>query len=434
MNDNWLQHNNLLIKYLERLSTNPYIEELREYYDNLKIKRFLRNFNTEYTKWLVNLISSNIITNEFVDKINNLFDSEVLLGVFKTYIVENYKTQDKLMDFFTNKSDVDLIFRKIKNTLPETEFNPTKLKFVTTTAIAWIVNPKEEININFKEIYNKINIDDDVLLVKKASIYKEEYIGKIVGCKTGGEKIKGYFKKKNLGDFYNCTTANVLISQIKSVNVKIFNNGKLQMTGISKPSDGEKAVDYICNMINNLTSNKHNIITNKTNYKVSRFSYKTVMINTCYELGICINREILYNILSKQYKLNTIYDADGYPGVRVEYYYNTLTTNTQFEGICNCSQKCRGKGVGEGDNNCRKISIAIFQSGSTIIAGGCNCITPIERTYTFINNIIKTIINSIKKNDTEANKLKRHRARVVFIDKNKIINNKYLNKILEFNV
>jgi len=224
----------------------------------------------------------------------------------------------------------------------------------------------------------------------------------------------------------------VFISQIKSVNVKIFNNGKLQMTGIPKPSDGKKAVDYICNMINTLTDKNVTIITNKKNYKVARFSYKTVMINTCYELGVCINREVLYNILSKRYNLNTIYDADGYPGVRVEYYYNTLTTNTQFEGICKCTSKCRGKGVGEGDTHCRKISIAIFQSGSTIIAGGCNSIDPINKTYEFINNIINTILGEVKKNDTVANILKKKRANQVYLNKSTIINNEYFDDILKF--
>ena len=434
MNDNWLQHQNLLEKYLDILESNPYISELKEDYDTLKIKRFLRNFNPQYTQWLVNLITVNTITGKFVNNINNVFDSSLLLNMFTDYMTTNYKSLEDLSRFFKNRNcDIDSIFRDLKKTLPEIAFNPTKLKYVTTTAIAWIVNSSEGVNINFKEIYNKIAINDDVVLIEKAPIYKSKYVGTIVGCKTGGEKIKGHFKKKNLGDFYNCTTVNVLISQIKSVNVKIFNNGKLQMTGISKPVDGKRAVDYICNMINDLTDNDINIITNKKKYKVFRFSYKTVMINTCYELGVCINREVLYNILSNRYNLNTIYDADGYPGVRVEYYYNTLTTNTQFEGICKCTAKCRGKGVGEGDNNCRKISIAIFQSGSTIIAGGCNSIDPINKTYEFINDIIKTVLCDIKKNDTDANRLKKERANIVFIDKDTIINNEYFTKILKLN-
>ena len=432
MNDNWLQHKKLLEKYLESLSQNPYIYELKNDYDKLKRQRFLRHFNDPHISWLDDIIGEQIITNHQISSINNLFDNRELLDIFTTHIVNNCKTKGDIINLFTNKDfNINKMYTFLKGQIPEIEFNPTKLKFVTTTAIAWIVNPADNVIIDFKKIYNALDIDleDDILLVKKAPIYKDTYIGEIVGCKTGGEKVKGFFKKKNLGDFYNCTTVNVLLSQIKSVNVKIFNNGKLQMTGISKPADGERAVKYICNVINKLKS--HKIITNKDDYTVSNFSYKTVMINTCYELGICINRETLYNILSNRYNLNTIYDADGYPGVRVEYYYNSLTSNTEFEGLCKCTNKCRGKGIGVGENNCRKISIAIFQSGSAIIAGGCNAIEPIYQTYNFINNLIKNIIREIKKNESEASRLKKQRANNIHLEKKIIINGEYLDKLIK---
>ena len=169
MNDNWLQHKNLLDKYLDILSSNPYINELKEDYDKLKIKRFLRHFNQEHTNWLVNLMSINTITDKYVTDINNFFDSKQLLNIFTNYITNNYTSMADLSKFFINKDNsMNEIFRNIKHTLPEFEFNPTKLKFVTTTAIAWIVNSNEDVHINFKEIYNKIKIADDILLVKKA--------------------------------------------------------------------------------------------------------------------------------------------------------------------------------------------------------------------------------------------------------------------------
>tara|TARA_B110000908_G_scaffold128768_1_gene151239 strand:- start:2583 stop:3881 length:1299 start_codon:yes stop_codon:yes gene_type:complete len=430
MNDNWLQHKNVDI-YLDSLESNPYISELRHDYDSLKQSRLVRYFDTPHTNWLTETIRTNHITKTQISEINHLFDSDVLLKIFTDYLTTLCKSKASISAFFSNKiALLNSIYTKLKLTAPVIPFAPTPLKFVTTTAIAWIVDPAHNINIDFKKIYTVAEISDDIMLIHSAAIYKPQYLGQIVGCKTGGEITKGFFKKKNLGDFYNCTTVNIMISQIKSVNIKIFNNGKLQMTGISKPSDGERAVKYLCKAINNMQS--HKIITNNDAYIVAPFSYKTVMINTCYELGICINREALYTILTKRYKLNTIYDADGYPGVRVEYYYNTLTTNTEFEGLCKCTERCRGKGVGEGDKNCRKISIAIFQSGSTIIAGGCNSVEPIYITYNFINNVIKTIIGEVKKRQTKANKLKKERATTIFLKIETIINNEYMLPLLEF--
>ena len=429
MEDNWSQYGQLVEKYLSILSTNPYINELRDNYEKKKIDRILVNFNDIYKDWFNQLVQSDILNKRSIHTINNYFNNRIMIQKFAEYITNNYKTKEQLYEL---EGNLEYIYREVKNTVPKSIFSPSKLKFVTTTAIAWITNPKDKIIIDFKEIYNKFNIDKkDILLHKKGNIYHDKWIGKIVGCKTGGEEIKGHFKKENLGDFYNCATVNVLISCIKTANIKIFNNGKLQMTGIAKPSDGEKAVNYICNLINTMTKQGARIITNKKDYKVSLVSYKTVMINTCYELGISINREILYNIISKRYKLNTIYDADGYPGVRVEYYYNTLTTNTEFEGRCSCTERCKGKGIGEGDRNCRKISIAIFQSGSTIIAGGCNSIKPIYDTYNFINNIISEIMGEIKKTETKANILKRKRATIMFIDKKSVINKNIYQKYLK---
>ena len=423
MDENWFQYKNLFEKYINILKSNPYIDELKEDYERLKLDRFCKYFNETYRGWLVEFITDDIISPGLINIINEHFDTNILLNSFTKKIVTDFKSKLELQKFFLNKNiNILDISNNIKAILPKLKFNPSKLKFVTTTAIAWIVNPKDNINIDFKEIYNTFIIEEDVLLIKSDNIYKEKFIGSIVGCKTGGEKIKGHFKKTNMGDFYNCTTVNVLLSSIKSANVKIFNNGKLQMTGISKPSDGERAVQYICNMINKLTKNNVRIITNKENYMVSKFSYKTVMINTCYELGTCINRECLYNIVSKKYNLNTIYDADGYPGVRVEYYYNTKNTKTYEEGRCTCKTKCKGRGTGMGHGECRKISIAIFQSGSAIIAGGCNSVEPIYITYNFINKIIGDILPDVKKNDTESNKLRRERATQVYLNKKSIVN------------
>ena len=68
--------------------------------------------------------------------------------------------------------------------------------------------------------------------------------------------------------------------------------------------------------------------------KLTMKTYNTVMINTCYELGIGINRDILYDIIIKRYGLSTIYESDGYPGVRIQYFYNENNIGTEHEGKC----------------------------------------------------------------------------------------------------
>ena len=75
------------------------------------------------------------------------------------------------------------------------------------------------------------------------------------------------------------------------------------------------------------------------------------MINSCYDIGFSIDRESLYNIILNRYKLNTIFDSEGYPGVRIEYYYNSISTGKKTEGKCTCPTKCKGKGTGIGEGS-----------------------------------------------------------------------------------
>ena len=175
-----------------------------------------------------------------------------------------------------------------------------------------------------------------------------------------------------------------------------------------------------------------NLVTNKK--RICLKSYKTVMFNTCYEIGHNIERETLYRIILKRYKLNTIFDSEGYPGVRIEYYYNTNNMGTKNQGKCICSSKCTGKGknaTGDGEGKCRKISIAIFQSGSTIIAGGCKNAEPIYTAYNFINNILKDILPEVAKPDNSSKKMKKKNLKIKYIERGKITNSEIYEKVMK---
>ena len=61
MEDNWSQYGQLVEKYLSILSTNPYINELRDNYEKKKIDRILVNFNDIYKDWFNQLVQSDIL-------------------------------------------------------------------------------------------------------------------------------------------------------------------------------------------------------------------------------------------------------------------------------------------------------------------------------------------------------------------------------------
>ena len=54
-------------------------------------------------------------------------------------------------------------------------------------------------------------------------------------------------------------------------------------------------------------------------------------------------------------------------------------------GICNCDEICTGKGL---NGSCKKITIAVFNSGKIIITGGRNY-KQCKEAYEFINKILQ---------------------------------------------
>jgi len=320
------------------------------------------------------------------------------------------------------------------------EFSPSALKFVTTTGLGIL-----ETYIDYEYLYEKFippkKIVKSICSKDSSPIFLPEVINTIVGCKTGNEAIKGYFKKSDVGDFYNCATLQIVLGEKKCANAKLFNNGKIQLTGIPHPDLGTVAIKIICDLIKTIPDDKENnkkIVFDKKHVKIKH--YKTVMINTCYDLKISIDRDIISQILSKRFGFSTVWEGDGYPGVRVLYYYNEQTLGTEKEGLCICSEqnkdgceceKCSGKGDGKGKFNCRKISIAVFQSGKVIIAGGCKDAEPIYSVYKRFNAIISKIASEITKIDDNIKTKKKIKEKNVFIDKTKIQNMEFYKTLLQ---
>jgi TATA-box binding protein (TBP) (component of TFIID and TFIIIB) len=115
-------------------------------------------------------------------------------------------------------------------------------------------------------------------------------------------------------------------------------------------------------------------------------NYRIVLINSDFSLGKDINRDILQNKLIDNNYYST-YEPCVYPGVNIKYYFNDNNSN----GICNCRSICNGKGSGSGDGDCKRVTIAVFKEGNTIITGAktrCQLITCKNFITDFINNKI----------------------------------------------
>ena len=120
-------------------------------------------------------------------------------------------------------------------------------------------------------------------------------------------------------------------------------------------------------------------------------------IDDKYENKFLIRRKILHKILiSELYNNKCSFEPGRYHGVKLEYFWNSNKTN--LDGICLCEKHCFGKGSGHGENNCKKITIAIFESGSVLITGGIS-FEQIEEAYKYITTILNKHKNEIQKSD-----------------------------------
>jgi hypothetical protein len=231
-------------------------------------------------------------------------------------------------------------------------------------------------------------------------------------------KKQGRQKKvKENEDFYNSCSFIVKASKdIKPVNIKLFNNGKITLTGSKDETDGlysscillnelKKEIKIFPDLIqlDEISTEKftldeikeQNIIKKNIFKQLKIMNYQITMINSDFNTNFKIDLIKLLTILNNNDKeLFTKFNPEKYRGLMIGFYWNK-SKNIQC-GKCLCKIRCKGKGNGDGEGNCKKITIAIFKSGSVIITGG-RLVKQIEDSYKFINNIFAKYYHDIIK-------------------------------------
>tara|TARA_B110001469_G_C9647163_1_gene327719 strand:+ start:1140 stop:2183 length:1044 start_codon:yes stop_codon:yes gene_type:complete len=343
------------------------------------------------------------------------------------------------------------------------KFSSTDLRISTHTATCNINS-----FVNLAIISKYLQISDDIQYIEHGNFIKRG-----TNMKIHSKKAKA---KKRV--FFNQITFVIKPCSDRLNNVKLFNNGAISMTGLKNFDEGEKSIKILIDIIKDLkgvfyksltVSNIESIEESSINCKfcnnnVSRNNvkrtkcdhyicnlcsnidhtncktcntiliekgileptvcklkdYKIVLINSDYYLGFEVNRNILHELLCYKYNIFSSYEPCIYPGVNSKYYFNTNNNNKEYEGKCYCDVYCDGKGVGEGNGQCKKITVSIFQSGSIIITGARN-MNQIKTAHKFINNVINDNYEKIKKDDVgffNTNEKKK----VIKLKKSQIIN------------
>jgi hypothetical protein len=257
--------------------------------------------------------------------------------------------------------------------------------------------------------FNSLNPEDlDIIQenLKKENYYEEQIITSI-NNPTGRIKFKdirkvsiGVSKKdimsyrcKKKSAFYNCFVMMMRIKihdLFKEFHIKVFNTGKLEIPGIQNDLIFESVLE--------------NIIKTLQPYFEEPLAYlqksDTVLINSNFNCGFYINREVLFDILKFKYNIQCIYDPCSYPGIQSKFYYHEgleeqtgcPLINTTVSDNSNSSEKKTKEQKQQIKNETKinkgvEVSFMIFRTGSILIVGMCNE-TVLYTIYEFLKNLL----------------------------------------------
>lgn len=279
-------------------------------------------------------------------------------------------------------------------------FTPYRVSTITCNA-----NIGDNINLDLNILFENIIIEE----CNNSFIWIQYLKEKEDNFRGIYPKKKRKTKTEGKNRFDNQITVIYKFENTYMPNIKIFKNGNIQLTGIKDINHTELIINQIIQNIKRIHNEiDNNILVNDENgsnmiESLCFKNFKIRMINTDFKIfedetmteKFCIKRKDLHNILiSDKYNNKSSFQPGIYQGVKLEFFWNK---NNKFgNGICQCSSNCFGKNSGEGDGNCKKVTIAIFESGSILITGGIT-FEQVDDAYKYICNIIKENQKKIKK-------------------------------------
>jgi hypothetical protein len=236
---------------------------------------------------------------------------------------------------------------------------------------------------------------------------KKDYIDK-------NKKKKPFFNAASI--YFNIKTIdNNGLVYSKEPNLKIFHNGGVQMTGINSIEMGNKVVDMFVKEIQRLENSGISICKNPENLQSSPI--KICLMNSDFSFPFYIKRDVLCQILKRKFNIIANFESTNYQGVNIKMFWNRIFKNKSGFGRCMCENHCNGKADGEGEGNCKRITIAPFQTGKVIITGA-QTNEQLQDARNFICDVVSKYYGYIRSDKTKKVKPKRKNRR---ISKKKIV-------------
>lgn len=259
---------------------------------------------------------------------------------------------------------------------PTLNFSALRISTITTTAQ---LGTKIILDALFTQIpiLQYWDLNDGVL--------KMEFSGKVKGTSFKDIMLK---PKDSKTSFFNQATLVVRreVSPLswKEINVKLFRNGGIQMTGVRSIEMATDTLKWLVPYLQRACTGAE-IFSGTPNIHKEQVQ----LVNTDFSIGAKVRRDALHRILIEKYRLNSSYESAIYQGVKTKYFYNEGRPADSSPGLCPCPKLCKGTGDGSKIGECKKITISPFQTGQVIITGA-RTMEQINEAYNFIKEVFRT--------------------------------------------
>lgn len=266
---------------------------------------------------------------------------------------------------------------------------PITLKFLEPSDLrisTMVATANTSTQIDLISLFGQIHTKLIPLGYPGEGILKMEHRDKVVGIASRDAFTN---RKVSTKTFFNQST--IILRRLvpgstdsyKEVNIKMFANGGVQMTGIPSVEFATAALQSLIDAIQTLPQNPFK---DPAAAAISKFNVQ--LVNSDYTIKFHVKREELHNLLTRNYGLFSTNESTIYQGVNTKYYYNKAHANLEPKGVCHCVDTiCTGQGNGDGHGQCKRVTLSVFQTGKIIITGARH-LDQIMEVYHYFNKIL----------------------------------------------
>jgi len=320
-------------------------------------------------------------------------------------------------------------------------------------------------NINIKHIWETFPLNEEIRTIKfnkdikstdKKLIEKEKKKREKKLKKKNLLKKQKTTKRKSSDNFYNCIIVVVNITSEKIINIKLFKNGSIQMTGSKNLDQTTRALEIILKYLKDKSHKKNVSLLRKITEdeekrlyeiypdkeemlkvyytkkykmdlrKLKLFNFNINMINTSFSLDYKIHLGELNRILETKDDCIVTYEPSIHAGINIKINrYTDEEINSMRETLDSLLHQYNNQDADSEDldklklreNNKsrinylkseieKKATILVFQSNApekmcNLIITGVTKMNHIIKAHTYITNIINNIKMQIMKIDVE---------------------------------